>query len=157
MANDSVLTSFEQPTLIEVMAPHCGECRAMQPDLDAVAGEYQDRVDFVVLDATVETDQVASLRVLGTPTLIAVSSGQEVARFTGRRTRPELRELFDAVADGKAESISKVSGSDRFVWTVAGVLLGGVGLTTGPSWFLVAIGLGLVGYANIARAGSGRK
>ncbi len=151
MANDSILTTFEQPTLIEVMAPHCVECRAMQPDLDAVANEYQDRVDFVVLDATTQTADVAALNVLGTPTLIAVSSGREVARFTGRRTRTELQELFVAVAYGDAASIPKVSRSDRVVWTVAGVLLGVVGFLTGPAWFLLAIGVGLVGYANIPR------
>ena len=147
----SPLTTIEQPTLIEVMAPHCGECRAMQPDLDAVAGEFGDRVDLVVLDATVRTEDVAGMRVLGTPTLIAVKSGQEVARFVGRRTKSELRELFAAIGDGDVTSISKRSQSDRTVWTVAGGLLALVGLVTGPSWFLLVIGIGLAGYANVPR------
>ncbi|MFW2382347.1 MAG: thioredoxin family protein [Acidimicrobiales bacterium] len=148
----SLLTTFEQPTLVEVMAPHCVECRAMQPDLDAVANEFDDRVDLVVLDATVRTEEAADLRVLGTPTLIAVKSGVEVARFTGRRTKTELRELFAAVAEGDVASVSKRSNSDRTVWTVAGALLAVVGAVTGPSWLLLAIGLGLVGYANVPRS-----
>ena len=148
----SLLTTFEQPTLIEVMAPHCAECRAMQPDLDAVAGEFDDRVDLVVLDATVRTEEAAGLRVMGTPTLIAVKSAKEVARFSGRRTKSELRELFAAIAEGDVASISKRSSSDRTVWTVAGALLAAVGVVTGPSWFLLAIGLGLVGYANVPRS-----
>lgn len=74
----SDLASYTRPTLIEVMAPHCVECRAMQPDLEAVAEQHVDSVDLIVLDATREPDRATSLRVLGTPTLIAVSEGEEI-------------------------------------------------------------------------------
>jgi thioredoxin-like negative regulator of GroEL len=149
-----LLATFVKPTLIEVMTAHCVECRAMQPDLDAVAKEHRGSVDLVVLDATEEPDRVAALRVFGTPTLIAVKSGAEVARITGRRSRSELRDLFAAVAAGDASAISAVSRSDRLVWSVAGVLLIGAGLMSGPSWFLVAVGSGLAAYA-LLRSGAG--
>jgi thioredoxin-like negative regulator of GroEL len=143
----SDLATFTRPTLIEVMTPHCVECRAMQPDLDAVAEEYEDSVDLVVLDATKETDLVASLRVLGTPTLIAVSEGVEMARFAGRRSRSELAELFSAVAAGEADSVASIGRGDRIVWAVGGALLATAGLLSGPSWILVAAGAALAGYA----------
>ena len=98
-----------QPSLIEVMAPRCVECRAMQPDLDAVAEEYQARVDLVVINAAEEPERAAALGILGTPTLIAMRNGGEVARFTGRRSRSELEDLFEAVADGEAETIPSVN------------------------------------------------
>lgn len=53
----------------------------MQPNLEAVARKHAGLVDLVVLDATKEMDQAASLGVLGTPTLIAVNDGAETARF----------------------------------------------------------------------------
>ena len=124
----------------------------MQPDLDAVADEFEQTVHLVVLDATQQVEDVSALGVLGTPTLIAVNGGEEVARFTGRRSKAELRELFAAVADGDVGSVSKTSKSDRIVWSVAGALLTGVGLLLGPSWVLVAVGVGLAGYANIPTA-----
>lgn len=119
----------------------------MQPDLDAVADEYHNTVDLVVINAAEEPERAAALEVLGTPTLIAMRNGVEVARFTGRRSKTELRELFVAVADGNADSISLMSGSDRLVWTVATVLLTAVGLAIGPSWIMVALGVGLGSYA----------
>ena len=119
----------------------------MQPDLDAVAEEYHETVDLVVINAAEEPDRAAALDVLGTPTLIAMRNGVEVARFTGRRSKTELRELFAAVADGNADSISSMSGSDRLVWTVAAILLTAVGLAIGPSWIMVALGVGLASYA----------
>ena len=119
----------------------------MQPDLDAVAEEYHETVDLVVINAAEEPDRAAALDVLGTPTLIAMRNGVEVARFTGRRSKTELGELFAAVADGNADSISSMSGSDRLVWTVAAILLTAVGLAIGPSWIMVALGVGLASYA----------
>lgn len=141
------LTTDRQPSLIEVMGPRCVECRAMQPDLDAVAEEYQHRVDLVVINAVEEPERAASLGILGTPTLIAMRNGIEVARFVGRRSRSELEELFEAVAGGEAETVSSVSDSDRIVWSVAGVLLTAAGITIGPSWIMVGMGAALAAYA----------
>ena len=119
----------------------------MQPDLDAVAEEYQHRVDLVVINAAEEPERAAALGILGTPTLIAMRTGCEVARFTGRRSRRELEDVFEAVADGEAETVPSVSDSDRLVWSVAGVLLTAVGLAIGPSWIIVGMGAALAAYA----------
>ena len=151
-----MLSQYQKPTLIEVTAPHCVECRAMQPDIDTVANEHDD-VDLVVIDATSESERVAALRVLGTPTLIAVCDGVEVARFTGRRTRNELRELFAAVSSGDPASLPVMAKGDRIVWSVAGVALAGVAVAMGPAWWLVAIGLLAAGYANMPRRYRGRR
>jgi hypothetical protein len=120
----------------------------MKPDLDAVAVEY-DGVDLVILDAAADPGSAARLRVFGTPTLIAVRNGVEIARFTGRRTRSELRELFSQMDTSATITVPRVGRGDRQVWTLGGVALAGVGLLLGPSWALVAIGAGLAGYANI--------
>ena len=145
-----MLSTLTGPTLVQVVAPHCAECRAMQPDLDAVAGEFGS-VDLVVVDATERPDVTRELRVLGTPTLIAVRNGQELARFTGRRTRNELREMFSAVAAGDPGSLPRFGRGDRTVWTVAGAAMAVAGLAMGPAWPLVAIGAAVAGYANIPR------
>ena len=136
-----------QFSLIEVMAPHCVECRAMQPDLDAVASEFQGRVDLEIVNAAEEPDRAASMNILGTPTLIGMRDGVEVARFTGRRSRAELRALFASIEDGSTDGISPMSRCDRFVLTLAGALLITVGLLLGPSWVLVGLGAALAAVA----------
>ena len=141
-----MLAEYSNPTLIEVMSPHCVECRAMKPDLDAVADQHA-QVDLVVLDATRELERVASLNVKGTPTLIAVKDGMELARFTGRRSRAELTELFAAVAGGDPSTISRTSRSDRAVWATAGAVLALAGLLSGPAWALVVGGGALGAFA----------
>ena len=145
----SDLATHTRPTLVEVMTPHCVECRAMQPDLDAVAGSHLDIVDLVVVDATREPERVAALHVRGTPTLIAMKDGVEIARFTGRRSRKELNELFAAVAAGDTSEVSSTSRSDRLIWGAGGGMLLVAGLLAGPSWALILMGAGLAGYTLI--------
>lgn len=142
-----MFAEYTNPTVVEVMTPQCVECRAMQPDLVAVAHQHSGIVDFVVLDATEEIDRVAGLKVRGTPTLIAVKDGAELGRFTGRRSRAELSALFAAVADGDTGTVSSTSRGDRMVWATAGVLLVGAGLLAGPSWLLMVLGASLFGFA----------
>lgn len=148
------MTTDTKPMLIEVMSPHCVECRAMQPDLDAVAEEHRGSVDLIVLDASAEPDRTADLKVFGTPTLIAMQNGTEVARFTGRRSRRELNQLFEAMADGDPGTVNTVSRGDRIVWSVAAVLLAVAGLLSGPSWILVGLSVGLGGFALFRSGGS---
>lgn len=122
----------------------------MKPDLDAVAGEFSS-VELVVVDATEQPEVAAELRVMGTPTLIAVRDGEELARFTGRRTRNELREMFTSVAAGDPGALPRFGQGDRTVWTAAGAALAIAGLAMGPAWLLIAIGVAVAGYANIPR------
>ncbi len=145
-----MISTFTKPTLVEIVTPHCVECRAMKSDLDAVAGDF-DAVDLVVIDATEQPDFAADLGILATPTLIAIRNGEELARFTGRRTRSELRELFIQTAQGDPNVLPRLGHGDRLVWTVAGGAVAVAGLALGPAWILVAAGAGLIGYANLRR------
>lgn len=110
----------------------------MQPHLDAAAAEFSDTVDLVRVNAAAAPDVVRALNVMGTPTLIGVHRGVEVFRFTGRRSRAELDDLFRAVAVG-AETAG-VGGQDALLRVGTGVVLVGIGLVLGPAWPLAAIG-----------------
>ncbi len=92
------LDDLRRPTIVEVVTPTCAACRAMAPDLEAVAAEFDGRVDLAVVDAAAHPEVAAELGVRGTPTLIGVRDGAERFRTVGRRTRRELRELFVALA-----------------------------------------------------------
>ena len=135
-----------QPTIVEVTAPWCGECRAMRPALEAVAGRHPS-VTLQVIDASVEPDTVADLGVRGTPTVIGYANGSEVFRATGRRGRAELESMFEAVAANGAPS-PVLGPGDRFRRVGAGTALTILGLLSGPAWPLVGIGtvIGLLGF-----------
>jgi thiol-disulfide isomerase/thioredoxin len=144
------MTIPENPTILEVWAPWCAECKAMQPSVDSIAAEYPE-VDLVMVNAAERRDDAAGLGVRGTPTLIGYSGGRELFRETGRRTSVELQLLFESVASGSVSpAVSRVDVALRFG---AGAVLAALGLASGPSWILVVAGVsaGLFGYLAMRR------
>jgi thiol-disulfide isomerase/thioredoxin len=144
------MTIPDNPTIIEVWAPSCAECKAMQPSVDSIAAEYPE-VDLVMLNAAERRDDAAGLGVRGTPTLIGYSAGRELFRETGRRTTAELQLLFESVASGSVSpAVGRVDVALRFG---AGAVLAALGLASGPSWILVIAGVsaGVFGYLTMRR------
>lgn len=141
MKTESIL----RPTVVEVTAPWCGECRAMKPTIEAVADRHPN-VDFKVIDASTDAETVKALGVKGTPTLIGYTDGEEIFRSTGRRTRTQLEAMFKSVTG--AEPVPAVGKSDLYLRVGTGVALIALGLLSGPAWPLVGIGaiVGLFGF-----------
>lgn len=135
------VAALDRPTIIEVWAPSCLACRAMQPDMDATAAEFSDNLDLVMVNAAEAMETVRKLGVMGTPTLIGVRKGGEVFRFTGRRSRSELQELFAAVSTGA--SPTSVGHRDLVFRLGTGLTLVGMGLFLGPAWLVVIVGGGV--------------
>ena len=89
------LQRAELPVVIDVWAPWCGPCRAMEPHLAAVRSEYTGRVDVWKINADEHQDVVRDLRIFGIPTLVVYSGGVEVTRRTGGMNATSIRALFE--------------------------------------------------------------
>jgi len=63
------------PRLVEVWAPWCSACKAMEDDLLAVADRFDGSVKLERVNAADQPDVVDQLGVMGTPTLIGFSGG----------------------------------------------------------------------------------
>lgn len=146
MSHGSSVREGVVPTLVEVWAPHCIECRRMEPDLDAVAAEFSNAVDLEKIDASVERDAAASLGAMATPTLIGYSGGAEVYRSVGRASSDELRQVFAALASGTKLVVSPRR-EDVMLRVIAGTVLTAVGILSGPSLPLVMVGTATFGWA----------
>ena len=93
------LQAAERPVVIDVWAPWCGPCRAMEPHLAAVSSEYAGRVEVWKLNADENPEAVQALKIFGIPTTIVYRQGVEVMRRTGSQNTASLRALFeDALA-----------------------------------------------------------
>lgn len=143
-------TDPSRPTIVEAWSPSCVACRAMQPDLEAVARD-QPEVEVVRVDVVANPSWARERGVLGTPTLIGFRDGAEVFRHTGRRDRAELRSLFAAV-QGEVDT-PRVGRFDRILRVAAGLVLTVLGAVSGPTWPLVAVGIvvlavGVIGWSH---------
>ena len=138
------LGNVVRPTIVEVWAPSCSECRAMEHDLETVAAEFAGRVTLEKIDASRETATADALGVMATPTLVGLAGDGGVFRYTGRRSRSELVELFTSLASG--DVAVGVGRQDAMLRLGAGIALLGVGWLTGPAWPLVAAGAAASGW-----------
>lgn len=92
----------DMPTFVIVEAIWCPLCGLVRPVLQELRPEYQDRVNFVILDY--DTSQDASLaRDLGVWAhpgfgTIAPDSNEVINRYFGPLTEERLREILDGLA-----------------------------------------------------------
>lgn len=142
MASKNTLQLIRQaqhPMVVDIWAAWCAPCRMIEPALASLAQEYEGRVEFVRLNADEDPQAVRSLRVMGIPTLIAVSGGQEVSRHTGAAPRASLAGLFEAALFGKAPVRTGPNRLDRALRIVAGLAFLPLSLRGRWSWLFAPV------------------
>lgn len=131
-----------RPVIVDLWAPWCGPCRAMEPALKQAAKKYEGQVDVWKINADESPDVVRSLGVMGIPTTIGFANGQEVIRKTGLQSPESLDVLFDATLHQRSAAILPPAPADRWIRTLIGLVLLAIGITY-SQWFAVGLG-GLV-------------
>ncbi len=97
---DRVLGS-NTPALVEFWSPTCAVCRAMEPSLQRLAGDFGDRASFFRVDVTEEEDLVWAYEVMSTPTFMAFRDTEPVGALYGQVDVTELAALVEDAIDGE--------------------------------------------------------
>lgn len=80
--------------LIDVWAPWCPPCRAMEPVLESLESEIDNWGQVVKLDASQEMDFVQELGVRGLPTYLIYNHGKIVESGSGLTTKDSLIQML---------------------------------------------------------------
>ncbi|MBK1716260.1 thioredoxin family protein [Thiocystis violacea] len=86
--------SQTHPILVDFWADWCGPCHALTPHLKRVIEEYEGRIRL----AKLEVDEGENMRlaghykVRGFPTVILFQRGEDRGRFSGARSRYQIKE-----------------------------------------------------------------
>jgi thioredoxin 1 len=143
------LTSQARPVIVDLWAPWCAPCRWMAPMVERLENEYDGRVDVWRVNADEQPEIVRGLGVIGIPTMVAFSAGREVMQKVGAGSEVDLRTVFEAALSGQAPVRSRIASADRVLRLTTGTAIVILGLNTGPSILLLAVG-GVVLFTAVA-------
>ncbi len=91
------IVSSELPALVDFWGPMCGPCKAFEPIIEQLAGDYQGKLKFarVNVDSNPRTATQYSVKAL--PTILLFEKGRVVDQFMGRPSSAALEKFLKKV------------------------------------------------------------
>jgi thioredoxin 1 len=87
-----------RPVVVDFFATWCGPCKTLAPRLDALAGEYNDRIKFVSVDIDQAPSLASKYKVEGVPTLLFFGAdGNIVNASIGLISKDALRAKLESL------------------------------------------------------------
>jgi thioredoxin 1 len=86
----------EQPVLVDFWAEWCAPCRAMVPDLEAVAETYAGRVRVGKLNVEEHGQVAEQYGIQAMPTLLVFKGGKVAEQRVGKMTRDAIAKFLDS-------------------------------------------------------------
>ncbi len=85
-------------TLVDFYADWCGPCRMMEPIINDLADELEDKVKIAKIDIESAQRTAASFQVTSIPTIIVFKDGVEVERLVGLKDKETLKRTLTRFA-----------------------------------------------------------
>ena len=134
------LKTNPSPIIIDLWAPWCKPCRAMEPALKQISAKYAGKVDVIKINADESQEVLKALGVMSIPTVIAFANGKEILRRTGIQSSNALDIIFDAALNQRKPAVMPPAPLDRLIRSLAGIGVIIAGWFAGHSILLFALG-----------------
>jgi thioredoxin 1 len=83
------------PVLVDFWAEWCAPCKAMAPDLEAIAGEYAGRVRVGKLNVEENATAPGQYAIMSLPTVLVFKDGRVAEQRLGKMSRAQLAKMLD--------------------------------------------------------------
>lgn len=137
------LRTSVKPVIVDIWAPWCKPCRAMEPTFKQVSENYKTRVEVLKINADESPEVLKSLKVMSIPTVLAFSGDTELIRRTGMQTSQSLQAMFDVAVNREKPAVMPIGTPDRILRILAAAALLLIGWFANRSIPLMVLG-GLV-------------
>lgn len=92
---DEVVKS-ERPVLVDLWAPWCGPCIAMEPTMKELSAQFDGKVDIAKLNVDDNPNLAQSLDVMSIPTMVLFKGGKPVQRIIGLTAKDKVAGVMSA-------------------------------------------------------------
>jgi thioredoxin len=134
------LKTSPRPIIVDLWAPWCKPCRAMEPAFKQVSTKYAGQVDVLKINADESPDVLKTLGVMSIPTVIGFANGKEILRRSGMQSADTLEIIFDAALYQRKPVVMPPTPIGRLIRSVGGLALIVGGWLTGRSILLIVLG-----------------
>ncbi|MCB9720041.1 MAG: thioredoxin [Candidatus Omnitrophica bacterium] len=83
-------------TLVDFWAEWCAPCRAQNPVLEELAGEWEGKVRIAKVNVDDDPELASRYNIMSIPTMILFRDGRAVRQVTGVQSAAQLRALLAA-------------------------------------------------------------
>ena len=97
-AFEKVVMQSSLPVIVDFWAPWCGPCRAMEPVIDDIAGQFSEKINIFKCNVDDNPISPSTYGVKAIPTLIFFKDGQIIEQITGMASRAKLEEIINKIA-----------------------------------------------------------
>ncbi len=94
---ETAVQNSELPVLVDFSATWCQPCKALAPTIDAVAQEYDGKLNVFKVDIDEAPNATTQFGISGVPTCIFFKTGKEVDRFMGNLDLRSIKERVEKV------------------------------------------------------------
>jgi thioredoxin len=136
----SRINKSTKPVIVDLWAPWCGPCRAMQPAFKQISQKYAEEVFVLKINADESPEVLKALGVRGIPTVIGFAHGKEILRRTGMQSAQALDILFDSTLNERKPAVMPLAPIDRILRAAGGLALLVIGWIIWQSIILIALG-----------------
>ena len=91
------IVSSELPALVDFWGPMCGPCKAFEPIIEKLAGDYQGKLVFAKVNVDSNPKTATQYSVKALPTILLFKRGQVVDQFMGRPSAAALEKFLKKV------------------------------------------------------------
>mgnify|MGYP000557142746 CR=1 FL=1 len=102
-------TNFEKevfksdiPVLVDFWASWCPPCKVIEPVIEELAKEYEDKVKIAKINVDQNPKAASKFQIKGVPTFILFNSSKIVQQRVGAQSKKQLEEMIERVEKWEA-------------------------------------------------------